>query len=281
VGDAVTSLYEQDGADRFVPTAAAAGPWNPGVLHGGAVAALLAGLLDDPEQVVVRVTVDLLGPVPSSPLRAEVGPTEGGRRVVRQSVTLLTDDRPVARASALRMRRGAVELPASATAHRVVFDPARVPDLSRPNQQAVKQVGWESFDSLAMAVRWEPFDPASGERSRFWCRLLLPVVAGRDAAPVERVLAAADFSGGTSRRLPFREWSFMNADLVVSLARPPEGDWVGLECEGLLGATGTGQSVSNIHDVAGPLGQASQAIILERKEPHGGPPRASAVSPAG
>lgn len=262
-----TALYETDGDGRYAPTAAAGGPWHPGVLHGGAVAALLAGLLDDPDQVVSRVLIELLGPVPNSLLRAEVGPTEGGRRVVRQSATLLADERPVARASALRMRRLDVDLPASATDHPVLFDPAQVPDLTEPNRRAVAQVGRESFDSLAMATRWDRVDPATSERPRFWQRLLLPVVAGRDASPIERVLAAADFSGGTSRRLDFRHWSFMNADLVVSLARPPQGDWVGLECEGLLGLTGTGQSISSIHDVAGPLGQASQSILLEPKEP--------------
>src|SRR3546814_3987968 len=67
--------------------------------------ALLGGLLEDPDQVLVRVLVELMAPVPSQALRAEVGAVEGGRRVVRQTVELRAGDRPVARAHGLRMRR--------------------------------------------------------------------------------------------------------------------------------------------------------------------------------
>ena len=55
----------------------------------------------------------------------------------------------------------------------------------------------------------------------------------------------------------------MNADLVISLSRPPVGDWVGIDCDGLVGATGTGQSVTTIHDEDGPLGRSSQSILVE------------------
>lgn len=256
------ALFVPDGNSCFLPTAASSGPWNPEVLHGGAVSALLAGLLEDPDRVLVRVLVELLGPVPRTLLRAEVSPTEGGRRVVRQSVVLTAGDRPVARASALRMRRADVDLPESATNHAVVFDPQGVPDLANPNRHAATQVGWDSFDSTAMATRWERQGP--GERRRLWLRLLVPVVPGRAPSLVERVVAAADYgSAGTSARLDFQSWSFMNADLVVSLSRPPAGEWIGLECEGLLSRTGTGLSVTSIHDELGPLGQSSQSILLE------------------
>ena len=263
MGDPPASLFEVVGS-TFVPTAAAAGPWNEGVLHGGAVGALLAGLVDDPDQVVSRVLIDLLGPVPNEPLQAEVGPTEGGRRVVRQSVELRAGDRPVARAHALRMRLADFELPAAATEHEVVFDPADRPELARPNRHALKTVGRESFDSLAMATWWEDPRPATPHRRRYWQRLLLPVVPGRPPSAIENVVAAADCgAGGTHARLGFGSWTFMNADLVVCLSRPPASDWVGLECDGVLGSSGTGQSVSTVHDAAGPLGQASQSIVLE------------------
>lgn len=262
---APASLFERDGP-AFVPTRAAAGPWHEGVLHGGAVGALLAGLLEDPDQVLVRILIELVRPVPSVPLDADVAAVDGGRRVVRQAATLSAGGQVVARAHGLRMRRTDLELPDAATEHRVAFDPAQRPDLDRPNRYAVKEVGRESFDSLAMATRWEDPQPDAPHRRRYWQRLLLPVVPDRPASPIERLVAAADCgAGGTSARLGFGRWTFMNADLVVSLARPPVGDWVGLECDGYLGATGTGQSVSTIHDADGPVGQASQSILLEAR----------------
>jgi hypothetical protein len=267
-GTTPEALFEPHGDGAFLPTAASAGPWAPDVLHGGAVGALLAGLLEHPEQVMMRVLVELGRPVPSGPLRAEVGPVDGGRRVVRQSVVLSAADRPVARAHALRMRRGDVALPDDAARHDVVFDPADVPDLDRPNERAARAVGRPSFDSVAMATHVEGTRPGPCGTRRAWLKLLVPVVAGRRASAVERVVAAADFAAtGTFTRLGFGSWSFMNADLVVSLSRPPAGGWVGLECDGFLGHTGTGQSVATIYDTEGPLGRASQSILLEARGP--------------
>jgi hypothetical protein len=46
---------------------------------------------------------------------------------------------------------------------------------------------------------------------------LLPVVDDVPATPVEQVAAACDNASGVAARLPFRDWSFVNADLVISL----------------------------------------------------------------
>lgn len=262
------ALFLPEPGGVFVPTQAAEGPWQAGVLHGAPVAALLAGLLDDPDHVVTRVLVEFLGRVRNAPLRAVVGETEGGPRVFRQSAALFDGERAVARAAVLRMRRRAVDLPPEAVAHPVVFDPSRPPDLSRANRAARTKIGRDSFDSLATAVWWDRPEPGSGRRLRVWLRLLVPVVAGRPPSALERAVAAADFSSsGTSLRLDFRSWSFMNADLIVSLGRPVTGEWVGLECDGYLGAGGAGQSVATLHDAAGPFGQASQSILVEPATP--------------
>ena len=261
---AATPLYDWDGADLYIPQGPAAGPWHRAVLHGGAVSALLGGLVEHPEQVLCRVLVELLGPVPNAPLRAVVAPAEGGRRVIRQTVVLHAGGKPVARALALRMRRDDLDLPAAATDHAVTFEPARAPDLTEPNRRAATTVGWESFDSIAMAAHWERGETG---RRRMWMRLLVPVVPGRPPSAVENVAAAADYgTSGTNARLDFQTWSFMNADLVISLSRPPVDGWVGLDCDGYLSRTGTGQSVATLHDADGVLGQSSQSILLEQRQ---------------
>ena len=258
------ALFEPDGDDRFVPTGFSAGPWSQGFLHGAAVGALLAGRLEEPDQVVARVLVEMMAPVPSGPLRVDLGPREGGRRVVRQAATLLADEKPVARAFALRMRLGEVDLPEQATRQPGTFTEDEVPDLSEPNRRAAKAVGWDSFDSLAIATRWEQRPPEEVGRHRMWLRLLVPVLPGGPPSAIENVVACADFArGGTSRRLDMRSWSFMNADLVVSLSRPPAGDWFGLDTDAYLSATGTGQSVATIHDEAGVLGETTQSLLIE------------------
>lgn len=260
-------LFEPHGADGYVPTAASVGPWSSSALHGGAVGALLAGLLEDPEQVMVRVVVDMIRPVPRQPLRVRLQPPEGGRRVVRQSASLELDGRALARARVLRMRRADLELPDRAEEHAVEFDPADVPDLSAPNGLAAGAVGWESFDSLAIAFHRAPAETGPDRRQRRWLRLVLPVVPGRPPSGVENVVAAADCSSlGVSARLPYRDWSFLNADLVVAFSRPPVGEWVGLASTGLVSRVGVGQSVAALHDAAGLLGQAGQSVLVERRE---------------
>jgi hypothetical protein len=255
------ALFERDGASTFVPMEAATGPWSRDVLHGGAVSALIGGLLEHDDQVLVRVVIELLAPVPRAPLRAELAPVEGGRRVVRQTVVLTFDERPVARGSALRMRRADHRLPPTAIDDPVVFDPGAAPELDAPYERAARAVGWPSFDSLAVAAHVEPHQGV--EPVRMWTRLLLPVVSDRPATPVEETIAACDNATGINSRFDFRSWSFMNADLVVSLGRPPVGGWVGLESTGYFGATGTGQAVATIHDAGGPLGQKSQSVLLD------------------
>ena len=58
----------------------------------------------------------------------------------------------------------------------------------------------------------------------------------------------------------------MNADLVINLSRPPADGWIGLECDGYLRRTGTGQSVATMHDRKGVLGQSSQSVPLESRQ---------------
>ena len=56
-------IFLRDGA-TYVPTVAAIGPWRPDALHGSAVAALIAHLLDRNDSTMARLTIDLVKPVP-------------------------------------------------------------------------------------------------------------------------------------------------------------------------------------------------------------------------
>ena len=142
-------LFEEDGDSTFVPTSAAVGPWSEQALHGGAVSALLAGILQDDEHVTTRLLIELVGPAPRRPLTVTVEPPEGGRRVLRQAAVLSVDGREYARARSLRMRRADLPLPAEATAHPVIFDPASVPDLSTAPHEVAKPVANEDRADLS------------------------------------------------------------------------------------------------------------------------------------
>ncbi|MDX6740834.1 acyl-CoA thioesterase domain-containing protein [Actinocorallia sp. A-T 12471] len=261
------SLFRRDG-DLVVPTDLARGPWRPDALHGAAVAAVLACGIDVPGWTPVRVTFDLLAPVRAVPMTLRASAPEGGRRVVRQTVTLLDGDRPVARAQCLAVRRADLDLPDGVTDHPDPFAGARVPDLSEPTRGAREAVGWDCFDASAVSVsglRSSALEPGT---VGLWVRLLVPVFAGEPTPGIARAAAAADYaSTATNARLPFEEWSFMNAELSLHVSREPSGPWIGLVGAGLVQPIGSGISVAALYDSAGRLGQSAQALVVEARQP--------------
>ena len=80
------ALYTPDG-NRLVPGELTQGPWSSGAQHGGPVAALLVRATEavptgvaGPMQVV-RITIELLRPVPLAPLEVGAEVTRPGKKV--------------------------------------------------------------------------------------------------------------------------------------------------------------------------------------------------------
>jgi hypothetical protein len=99
-----------------------------------------------------------------------------------------------------------------------------------------------------------------------WLRMRHPLVAGEPITPLARVLIAADSGNGVSNVLDYRRFIFVNTDLTVNLHRYPEGEWVCLEAESTVSRQGVGLATSILHDLRGPIGCASQSLLVgERK----------------
>lgn len=117
-GNSPVSLFVPVDHDVATPTALSRGPWDPGALHGGPVAALLAHVVeglraDDVDWFVARLTVELERPVPMEPLRLHAEVTRPGRKVsiVEATITRADSGAVLARARALRIRTADVALP--------------------------------------------------------------------------------------------------------------------------------------------------------------------------
>ena len=108
-------MFEVDG-DLAVPSELARGPWSPHAQHGGAPAALLAGLLEHfdpgPATFPARFTLELMRPVPLTPLRIERRTIRPGKKVQLVQGSLFADDVEVVRATLLRLREQPVEFAA-------------------------------------------------------------------------------------------------------------------------------------------------------------------------
>ncbi len=259
------ALFLPEGQETFVPTVGAVGPWSPQFLHGGAVAALFAGRLAPADQTAARLTVEMLAPVPFGPLQLRIEPPTGGRRVRRVRATLLADGRPVASASTVTVVRTTLDLPAAALVHDDPFRDVPAPDLSSPGPVEVAAMGWENFHTVAAATKRlrVPSDP---DGTHQWVGLTVPVVAGTTLQGIEVAAAAADFaSEAVHRRLPFTEWSFVNAELTLHLARQPVGSWIGMNSSAVIQPYGTAIVSTQLFDAGGRVGQSASTLVVERR----------------
>lgn len=258
------ALFVPDG-DRYVPTPLGASPWGPDSLHGGAPAALLARALEHHERddaqpmQLVRMTVEILRPVPLAPLRVETETRRPGRRVQLVEARVHAGDVEVTRATGLRLH--AVDLPLPEVA--VDAEPPPPPPAS--GRPTAVEWPYTAFHTDGMEIRTVAGDFMSPGPSTAWFRLRVPVVAGEPDSGFMRAAAAADFSNGISQVLPMDAWTFINPDLAVTLSRPPVGEWVCLDATSHLAGTGAGFAESALYDARGRVGRATQSLLLTRR----------------
>lgn len=241
----------------------AAGPWDPRLQHGGAPSALVAWAAEQVETPapmrIARLTVELLRPVPVGELAIETDVLRQGRKIQLVQVRLLAEGTEVTRAVVLKVRTSSLPLP----------DGAGMPALAAPEPEAIPASGMgiptaenfgANFDMRRLAGGFAELGPG-----RVWFRQHRPLVAGQPISPAMRAAAVADFSNGISAVLPFADWTFLNGDLTVSLAREPQGEWIFSDAETWVGADGTGVATTRLADREGYFGQAIQSLILERR----------------
>lgn len=278
------SIFVPEG-NSFAPTEHARGPWDPRALHGGAPAALIAAVFErmEPgsELPFARLSFEFLRPVPMAPLKLTTRMSRPGRRVQALEGELEAGGVIVCRAKALRIVAAPEELPELALAQVEAARPdalAPPPD-GQPVRFALDDMERESFAASAMEMRFLSGQPLSGElpeqdttashvpsgAAKVWMRLRYPLLPDEPLTPLARVAATSDFGNGVATVLPFAEYVFINADLTISLDRRPEGEWVALDARTLLHPGGIGWSKSVVHDERGPMGQATQALVVQRR----------------
>jgi hypothetical protein len=264
-------LFAPAGEGLWRPAQHARGPWADDQLHGGAPAALLAGLIEAHEpgagMVVARLAIELFSAVPMADLRLR-GPTivkPGGRFQVVEAA-LEAGGRTVVVARAVRLRRAELDVsPAASQARGSPAGEPHEPPIPPPSagrgNPGFAPVAGRAFHPTAVEVRFVGGAPGSGA-ARAWFRLRCPVVAGEDPTPLQRVAAAADFGNGISHALPFADYLFVNCDLTIHLHREAEGEWVALDARTDVSDLGVAQASSVLHDAGGRIGIAAQSLFV-------------------
>lgn len=257
------AVYLPDGPDRFAPTELSRGPWDPDAQHGGAPAALIARAIEQVSSAVpmdvVRISYELLRPVPLTPLDLRTQVLRDGKRVQLVEARLHAGDVEVTRATALRIRRDAVPAPDGDPEPPHHGGPTSGTLLEPPGERGL------SFAWHAMEIRfttgsfWE-VGPAFA-----WFRLRYPLVAGEEPSPLQRLAAAGDFGNGIATAVSWATHVFINPDLTLYVERLPQGEWVGLDAKTRVGDAGIGVSDSALYDERGRIGRAQQGLYVAER----------------
>jgi len=255
------AVFHLDGG-RFVPTELARGPWSEHHMHGGAPASLIARAAErfEPGSAphIARLTIELLRPVPLVPLSVETTMLRPGKKVQLVGISIVADGTEVVRATALRLRERPVEVPVPTP------EPTLAPGevFEWPEDPGMPTMFGFAFEIRVMDaqgfIQREPGPAAE------WFRLCLPLVAGEENSPLQRVAAAGDFGNGVSAPVPWKDgWSVINPDLTLTLHRAPVGEWIGLDAVTWHGDRGVGYADTALYDDRGRFGRGVQNVLIE------------------
>ena len=255
------AIYRVEG-NRVITSPNAAGPWDPGMQHGSAPASLVVWAAEAiPAAVpmhIARVTIDLMRPVPVAPLTLQTEVLREGRKIQLCAVRLLSGPVVVVNATVLKIKTQTLSLPPEVADVAVEFPgPDRAPE-EHPSFSSSPFV-----TGISMRAALGRFGvPGPGA---IWYRADRPLVEGAAVSQAMRAVVAADFCNGTSAVLDFEQWTFLNADLTVSLAREPVGEWILLDAESWIGPDGAGLAMARLADVKGYFGRAVQSLVIEKR----------------
>ena len=257
----MASLFVEIDPTTFDSTALTAGPWRSDAQHGGPPAALLARAIESieqPSERVARMSIELIKPVPLTPLLTNVERTQVSRRVAHASATLSADGVVVAQASALLLATADLPEPGWRPEQ-----PVRSPDDAEP----VIAPTWASgettaFHRDAVEHRFVEGDFSNPGSAIEWIRLRQPLVAGEEPSPLCRVACAADIASGISAVFGVESGvGLINADLTIALHRSLVGEWVGVDAMTEVGPDGIGLCTNRLFDAEGTIGTATQSLI--------------------
>ncbi len=251
------AYFEPLGDGRFRATGHTGGPWDDALQHAGPPSALMARALEqcspEPDRLVARVTVEILGPIPVAEVEVHATVARGGRSVELLEAELHAGGRAVMRARAWRTRRAAsADVYGALTAVPPMPAAETAPPARWPHSGYLRSVEWRvaagSFDAPGPATAWT--------------RLRGTVVPDEPPSPLQRVLAVADSGSGVSWVLPIEDWLFINPELTVHVQRDAAGEWISLAAETTIAKGGTGIARSVLGDAHGPVAYGSQSLFI-------------------
>lgn len=240
--------------EAFEPSGLARNPWFANAVAGGPIAALFGYLVEgagfDPGFEICRLTIDILGVVPSVPLTPRLVPVRQGRQAQLRRIELFAGEKPVAQAHVLLARH--------------LDTPEFPPPQPHPAPENVPEDNFLIGASMAGAIRTRPIMGRVREPGRgvSWMRMDGEVVLGVPASPFVKACLFADFGNGVGSATHAHEWSYANLDISIQFFRMPRGDWFLLDAftEGAGNGHAVAQSV--FADADGVYAKGTQTVFV-------------------
>lgn len=247
---------------EFVPAAHARSWWAAGMMHGRLLGGLAARALEHEHAEdglhLSRLTVDLFRNAPLAPVRVETHRVRDGRRIRVADATVYGSEGPVARASAVMLRR--TEQPPGHVRATPAWDAPLPAELPPPRDEA-----WTlwMFDEDNRPIRhWKE----GRGRRRAWLLDSRELVAGEALSPLVRTALAADAASPLTHAGE-EGLQFINADYTVCLSRLPLSGEIGLESAAHSSEEGVAVGHCTLYDTAGPIGYCMTTAVANTRNP--------------
>ena len=243
--------------NRYVPNVIARGGWGPSI-SGHVVGGLLAWALEravaDPQLQPARLTVDLPRPTELVPIEVQTRVQHDRRRLRLVEAVLIQHGEPVARGSALFLRRG------PQPDGDVWSQPVQMPPIPGVEEGGHPSIFMRTYGWGVEVQNPDPEWSDNSGRKYTWLHETRPLVDSEPLTPFTRAAMAGDVTASLAN------WGtnglqFINADYTLTLSRLPEGPHIGLASLTHYSNDGVATGSGVVLDHLGPVGSAVSISI--------------------
>jgi hypothetical protein len=272
VDSAAPIAYFLRDESRYVPMEIARGGWGPSIsghVVGGLLGWAVERAVDDPQLQPARLTVDLPAPTALEPIEVHTRVQHDRRRLRLVEAVLIQRGAPVARGTALFLRRGP-QPDGDVWSPSVQMPPLPLGDDGTHPSLFMRTYGWG-----AGIQNPDPEWATTTGPKYTWLHETRPLIDDEPMTPFTRAAMAADITASIAN------WGthglqFINADYTLTLSRLPEGPHIGLASLTHYSHDGVATGSAVLVDHKGPIGSGASVSIA-----HSGFRPASLDSPAG
>ncbi len=264
----IDCLYRRAGVDGefqvFESTDGTRSNWDPEIQHGSPPLALMTKLIEervgDAGLRVGRLTLDILGAIPVTQVRARAWVERPGARISLVAAEMRATrpdgtERTVARVTAwLLATSDTTDAATDRHPPLVEGEPAPVPH------------SWVGAKGYLETVSWRRQSDTHETGNEVWLRPLVPLVDDEPATELQRLAMVVDSANGAGAALDPEQFMFMNTDTVLHLHRLPVGNDFGLRARGSIGPDGIGVTTAELFDRRGFIGTSAQTLLVQRRE---------------